>query len=152
MRHHLTIAALGAMLGLAGCAQLGDLWPLGGRDDGNGVTTAPPPTADAEPGADTTRPESRPGGDGDAATGTNLRSLGTSVATLGDPTRPGQWVETPLARADTRGRVVATGSGAAVDVAVIAAPGAGGSRLSLAAMRAVGADPTALVEIEILVP
>jgi hypothetical protein len=39
-----------------------------------------------------------------------------------------------------------------VDVAVIAAPGAGGSRLSLAAMRAVGADPTALVEIEILVP
>ena len=162
MGHRLTIAALCAITGLAGCAQLGALWPPGGQ--GATPDAAAPATGPGAAGA--TRPRTRPGADGgagddggddddaDAANGGGgaLRSLGTSVATLGDPARPGLWVQTPRAGADTRGRVRATGDGTAIEVTVIAAPGAGGSRLSLGAMRALGADPAGLVEIEVLVP
>jgi hypothetical protein len=70
-------------------------------------------------------------------------SLGTVVASLGDPTKKGLWLETGLVSAPTKGRVT-TASGQTLDVDLI--PGAAGSsaRMSVAAYRALGLQITEL--------
>ena len=70
-------------------------------------------------------------------------SLGTVVASLGDPTRKGLWLETGLVSAPAKGRV-ATASGQSIEVDLI--PGAAGSsaRMSVAAYRALGLEITEL--------
>ena len=78
-------------------------------------------------------------------------NLGTTIATLGDPTQPGLWAETPLVDRVRSGRLTdsATGSSAAVELRP--APGAvgAGSRVSLDTLRALGAPLTALVELTV---
>ncbi|MBE1284874.1 MAG: hypothetical protein GJ676_16300 [Rhodobacteraceae bacterium] len=74
-----------------------------------------------------------------------------TVAGLGDPAKPGLWLETPLVNAARPGRVVLDSSGASVQVTLLplnTAPTAG-SRLSLDAMRALGAPLTELVELTV---
>jgi hypothetical protein len=78
-------------------------------------------------------------------------SLGTTVASLGNPAEAGFWLKTPLVQAETPGRVVFPGTGQAVEVELRpsgAEPG-GGSQISLAAMRALGAPLTGLPEVEV---
>jgi len=74
-----------------------------------------------------------------------------TVASLGDPSRPGLWLETPLVQAETQGRVRLASGGATVAVTLLPAPGeaTAGSRLSLEAMRALGAPLTELVELSV---
>lgn len=88
-----------------------------------------------------------------AAPQTGGRSLGTTVASLGDPTRAGFWLETPLVDAPAKGRVVfpGTGKSAQVDLIPIDAPDGAGSRISLAAMRLIEAPLTDLPTIEVYI-
>ena len=79
------------------------------------------------------------------------KSLGTTVASLGDPTQAGFWIKTPLVSAPAKGRVVYPGNGksAQVDLIPIEGPDTAGSRLSLAAFRIIEAPLTGLPEVEV---
>lgn len=74
-----------------------------------------------------------------------------TVAGLGDPGRPGLWLETPLVRSGGPGRVVMIRTGRAVRLSLIPSGGAktAGSRLSLEAYRSLGAPLTQLIELEV---
>lgn len=149
MRMHPIPLALCAALITTGCARIDALWPFNERR--SATATSPGDTSAQE----ATRPQSRTDAQDDAADGAGavtLRPLGKSVATLGDPSRPGLWVETPLAGAAARGRVVLADGGQGVDLNLIPAPGSGGSRLSPAAMRALGLPLSAFAEIEVFGP
>lgn len=76
--------------------------------------------------------------------------LGTTVATLGDPTEQGFWLRTPLVKAETQGSVKTTG-GAVVQVKLIPIEGeaSAGSRISLAAMRALNLSLTDLATLTV---
>jgi len=86
-----------------------------------------------------------------AAPATGLSGPARTVAGLGDPSRPGLWLETPLVQAEAQGRVRLVSGGAAIAVTLLPAPGpaTAGSRLSLTAMRQLGAPLSALVELEV---
>ena len=75
----------------------------------------------------------------------------TTVASLGDPTTPGRWLETPLVDVEFTGRVVVPKTGAQAYITLVPAPGpeSGGSRLSLDAMRALLLPFDELVELEV---
>ncbi|MGD9863478.1 MAG: hypothetical protein AB7S99_09715 [Pseudodonghicola sp.] len=87
-------------------------------------------------------PAVKPAGDG---------RLGRTVAGLGDPGKPGLWLETPLVTAAGKGRVVWPSTGRWVAVALLPSGGAvtAGSRMSLDAFRALGAPLTDLIEVEV---
>ncbi|MEL7343826.1 MAG: hypothetical protein AAFN59_03080 [Pseudomonadota bacterium] len=98
---------------------------------------------------DTTTPDQRI-----AATSIDVAQdglLGQTVASLGDPTQPGFWLETPLVDVLTAGAIVNTSSGArvAVDLRPIDVPQGSGSRISIAALRALGATLTDLVTVSV---
>ncbi|MEM9551422.1 MAG: hypothetical protein AAGA05_09615 [Pseudomonadota bacterium] len=78
-------------------------------------------------------------------------SIGTTVAGLGDPARPGFWIETPLVESEGPGRVVyaATGQSVQVKLIPVSDPDTSGSRLSLATMRLLEAPISDLVEVEV---
>lgn len=83
------------------------------------------------------------------ATGETL--LGTTVASLGDPSRAGFWLETPLVKEPGKGRVVfkVSGKSSAVDLIPLDGAPTAGSRISLAAMRLIEAPLTELPTIEV---
>jgi hypothetical protein len=87
--------------------------------------------------------EGAPSGDG--------AILGFAVASLGDATVPGLWMETPLVSAEGPGRVVGPDGRT---VAVTLRPSGGGagtgSRLSLQAMQALGIDLAALPTVTVI--
>ena len=70
---------------------------------------------------------------------------GITVATLGDPTDPGLWIETPFAQIEMPGRVISE-SGRVVQLMLRPSGGAlgSGSRISIAAMQALGLSLTDL--------
>lgn len=119
---------------------------------------AAPATAAVKPPAgartveqfDTTTPEERV-----AATApvepAGERSLGTTVASLGEVAEAGFWLKTPLVTERTRGRVLnpASGKSAQVDLIPIDGPASAGSRISLAAMRLLEASLTDLPTVEV---
>ena len=109
----------------------------------------PPPDARTVEDFDTTTPEARAAAA--EAPATAEMSLGTTIASLGDPTRPGFWLETPLVTAAGQGRVLypASGQSAQVELLPIDGPSTAGSRLSLPAMRLIGAPLTGLPEIHV---
>lgn len=73
------------------------------------------------------------------------------MASLGDPTRPGFWLETPLVEAPAQGRVelAATGKSAQVELIPIAGAASAGSRISLPAMRLIEAPLTDLATLRV---
>lgn len=79
------------------------------------------------------------------------RELGRTVASLGNPANPGFWLETPLVAETTQGRVVyaATGKSVAVELRPIAGAATSGSRISLPALRLLGAPLTGLPELTV---
>ncbi|MCC1494382.1 hypothetical protein [Cognatishimia sp. F0-27] len=119
----------------------------------NPVVDAPPPPKDArtEEQFDTTTAEERAEAAAAPAEPEGERKLGDTVASLGDPARPGFWIETPLVSAPGRGRVfyAVTGKSAQVDLIPADGPATGGSRLSLAAMRLIEAPLTDLPTVEV---
>lgn len=84
--------------------------------------------------------------DGDA---NSEEALGQTIATLGSPTIPGFWLETPLVNQRRPGRVVAVANGESVLVELmpVDGPEGAGSRLSLAALRLLGIGLTGLHEL-----
>ena len=74
----------------------------------------------------------------------------TTIAGLGDPTVPGLWMETPLVTTEQMARVrSATGGNVTLTLRPIAGEASAGSRLSIDAMRALGAPLTELVELKV---
>ncbi|MEM9757145.1 MAG: hypothetical protein AAF914_14175 [Pseudomonadota bacterium] len=121
----------------------------GARDAGS----APVSAAALSPDAETPRPTARPGDDVTAASATNAvdgRALGTTLATLGDAGVPGLWLQTPLVSVEAPGRVTAEdGSSAAVTLIPSGGADGSGSRISLAAMQALGLPLTAVAELSV---
>ena len=107
----------------------------------------PPEGARTAEALDTTTAEERQAAAAPAPQG--ARSLGSTVASLGDPARPGFWLETPLVSAAGTGRVDYQGQSAQVELIPIDGPASGGSRISLAAMRLIGAPLTGLPTVEV---
>jgi len=108
---------------------------------------APPPprTARTVEQFDTTTEEQRVAAAAGAPGGT---LLGTTVASLGDPSRAGFWIETPLVSVRGTGRLVYPVTGKSADVELIPIDG-GGSRVSLAALRLLEAPLTDLPVLEV---
>lgn len=73
-------------------------------------------------------------------------SLGVTVASLGDPTAPGFWVETPLVSSETQGRVQSQASGRTVKV-TLRPSSTGGSRVSLSTLQLLDLDISGLHEL-----
>ncbi|MFY0309074.1 hypothetical protein ACFMBG_04120 [Leisingera sp. D0M16] len=80
-----------------------------------------------------------------------FRGSATTVASLGDPSLPGMWMETPLVAAEQQALIRTSRNTQAV-VTLKPIPGAesGGSRLSISAMRALGLPLTELAEVQVL--
>ncbi len=79
------------------------------------------------------------------------QKLGTTIASLGDPTDPGFWAKTPLVKAPTRGRLEdpASGKSVLVELRPLDAASGAGSQVSLPAMRALGVSLTGLPELAV---
>ncbi|MFG6582507.1 hypothetical protein [Sulfitobacter sp. 1A12779] len=78
-------------------------------------------------------------------------ALGSTVVSLGSATEPGLWLKTPLVDAEQPGRVTnpATGKSAAVTLIPLEGPATAGSRMSLPALRLIGASLTDLTTVEV---
>lgn len=103
------------------------------------VEEAPAEVAEADPDAVDVAPE------------TAARGEGRTVAGLGDPTRPGLWIETPLVSVETEGRVTNPVNGKWVRMTLLPSGGApgSGSRMSPQAMQALDIPLTELAPVEV---
>ncbi len=133
-------------LGLAGCST-GLFAPQGDESVTVGApmsAMAPPPDATTEEAFDTTTVEERLAA-ASAAPETGAERLGTTVASLGSPTAPGFWLETPLVDTLREGRVEAeNGKTANLELRPIDGPSTAGSRISLPALRVLEVGLTGL--------
>ena len=86
-----------------------------------------------------------------APSGGGERRLGSTIASLGDPSQPGFWIKTPLVQAQTDGRIVnpANGKSARVRLIPLGGPAGGGSQVSLPALQLIGVSLTDLPAIEV---
>ncbi|SEN14514.1 hypothetical protein SAMN04489859_1001191 [Paracoccus alcaliphilus] len=160
-RHHVWI--LLPMLALAGCNQAAttasrpaaDASPelIGAASNvATAVTRAPAPRPAARSTVaqlDTTTAEQR------AAAARPAQSaetrLGTTVASLGDATRSGFWIRTPLVKEPAMGRLrnPANGKSAQVELLPLDGPASAGSQVSLPALQLLGVSLTALPTLEV---
>lgn len=150
-----------AVLAAAGCAN-GGLGGLFGDGPGSGIGRDAPAASteviteavvgeaaseDIAPEDSSTRAAAVAEGD----TGAGDRVRGFSVASLGDATMPGLWIETPLVERERLATVVAPNG---TTVEVTARPSGGGqgsgSRLSLAAFQALGLSLTSLPTVTVI--
>lgn len=135
-----------AILGLGGCAGLG-LTPATqpAPPPETSVAPPPPPAARTVEQFDTTTEAQRAAASAASSSG---RELGTVVATLGDPSQPGFWVETTLVSSPGTGRIelVTTGQSVEVELRPVAQ---GSARVSLAAWRLLDVALTDLAEITV---
>ena len=83
-----------------------------------------------------------------AAVDTRWSGAKSTIAGLGDPNKPGRWLETPLVETEINGRVVVPKTGAQAYITLVPAP-SGGSRLSVEAMRALLVPFDELVELDV---
>lgn len=111
------------------------------------VAPLPKPAAQTAEALDTTTKSERAAAAAPQAGG---ERLGSTIASLGDPTEAGFWLRTPLVKAPAKGRIETRG-GASVAVDLLpleGSPGAG-SQISLAAMRMLGLSLTDLPELSV---
>tara|TARA_R110002049_G_scaffold274875_1_gene452888 strand:- start:107 stop:643 length:537 start_codon:yes stop_codon:yes gene_type:complete len=110
---------------------------------------APSPTAKTAEALDTTTPKQRAAASRPAKTGAT--QLGSTVASLGNATEPGLWLKTPLVKTEMQGRVTnpATGKSSTVTLLPIEGAASAGSRMSLAALRLIGASLTELTTVNV---
>ncbi len=145
------LLALALVASLAGCG--GGFRPLSFLNRDRDASPVPPPSVaaevedeDAETGED-----EEDATEASAAETPATGRLGTTVASLGDPTRPGLWLETPLVSAETPGRLAAE-NGSSVAVTLMPSGGApgSGSRISIMAMQALGLGLTDLPTLTVV--
>lgn len=112
------------------------------------VAPVPRPTARTAAELDTTSKEQRAAAATPASGGAKL---GSTIASLGNPTEPGFWVKTPLVKQATKGRIVnpANGKSANVDLIPLDGPASAGSQVSLAALRLLGVSLTDLPKLDV---
>ncbi|TMM55622.1 hypothetical protein FDT80_05170 [Sulfitobacter sabulilitoris] len=140
---------------LGGCGDLATRPAPGPATDAAPAQTRrpapPPPGATTPEQFDTTTAAQR--AEAAAVRPDGARVLGTTIASLGSPTEPGFWLKTPLVTTETPGRVTnpATGKSAAVTLIPIPGPPTAGSRMSLPALRLIGAQLGALTPVEVSV-
>ncbi|MQQ07583.1 hypothetical protein GFB49_03870 [Epibacterium sp. SM1979] len=152
------IVVIAAVAGLmcAGCNELAWNSDILQGNTGGGIFKRP---ADPAPASSQTAPTDAPldatGGDVVANTPAPavpqqgaIGTSGTTVAGLGDPGIPGLWLETSLVSQAGAGRVRAA-NGSTVVLTLKPLQGAGGSNLSIEAMRALGVPLTELVELSV---
>mgnify|MGYP003633890212 FL=1 len=110
---------------------------------------APAPTAKTAEALDTTTPQQRAAASRPAKTGAT--QLGSTVASLGKATEPGLWLKTPLVKTEMQGRgtIPATGKSSTVTLLPIEGTASAGSRMSLAALRLIGASLTDLTTVNV---
>lgn len=79
------------------------------------------------------------------------RRLGTTIASLGDPSQPGFWIKTPMVSAAGDGRILNPANGKSVKVRMMPLDGpvSGGSQVSLPALQMMGVSLTDLPMIEV---
>ncbi len=134
---------------LTGCIAAFQPGPPNDAAVGNTAATTPTPPAEAVTADqfDTTTEAEREAALAGPPAGE--RELGRTVASLGNPADPGFWLETPLVNATAQGRVVypPTGNSVAVELRPIDGPATAGSRVSLPALRLLGAPLTGLPEL-----
>ena len=116
------------------------------------VTRAPAPRPAARATAaqlDTTTPEQRAAAARPAEAAETR--LGTTIASLGNPSEGGFWIKTPLVKERGLGRIVdpSTGKSAKVDLIPLDGPESGGSQVSLPALQLLGVSLTDLPTIEV---
>jgi len=150
-----------ALLALAACTPGGKVPQDGPRSpgaaDGNAQAAAGTVTAAARPS-----PAARTASEFDTTTraqkaaaaappSTGERRLGTTIASLGDPSQPGFWIKTPLVQSEADGRIVnpANGRSAKVRLIPLAGPASAGSQVSLPALQLIGVSLTDLAGIEV---
>ena len=150
---HLSLIVLVVLV--AGCARLGigqrgtDA-PAGATPSASAPAPRPSTSARTVDEFDTTSAEDRAAAVAMAeAKPAGEQKLGTTIASLGNPSEPGFWMETPLVKETTQGRVEYAGSGksVAVELRPIEGEAGAGSRMSLAAMRLIEAPLTGLPEV-----
>ncbi len=148
------LAPFALIVTLAACAQTANV-PI--PDDRGAPTVQPVPRP--EPAVQTAQGNTAEALDtasaADVAEATNVSApatglLGETVAALGDPSKPGFWLMTPLVSSERTGRVEREG-GAVVQVTLIPLGGeaGAGSQLSLSAMRALGFQLTDLAPLKV---
>ena len=114
-----------------------------------GASSIPAPTASTAADFDTTSNAQKAAAAAPPASAE--RRLGTTVASLGDPSQPGFWIKTPLAKSETGGRIVnpANGKSAKVRLIPLGGPASGGSQVSLPALQLIGVSLTDLPTLEV---
>ena len=134
--------------GLVGCAELGlavKPKPVEAAAESTGTAPAPPAAARTVEQFDTTTQAQRVA----ASQGTSGgKALGTTVASLGDPSQPGFWIETSLVTAPGSGRIKSVGTGESADVDLVPLS-EGSARVSLAAWRLLDLPLTELATLEV---
>jgi len=115
---------------------------------GDGVAPKPPASARTVDQFDTTTEAEKQAAAAKPAAAAEKR-LGTTIASLGDPTDPGFWAETPLVRVAQSGRLEFPGNGNSVQVELrpSGGPAGSGTRVSLPAFQVLGAPLTGLPEL-----
>lgn len=137
------IVAFGLVMAVAGCSQMGMNAPAQPPAAPATQTGVPAPATNSADSYDTsTKAEREAAQAAPSATGARL---GTTVASLGDPTEGGFWLKTPLVSTQTKGRVeTEAGKSAQVTLKPSGGSNGGGSQLSLAALRVLGVSLTDL--------
>jgi hypothetical protein len=109
----------------------------------------PPPAANTVEEFDTTSAEDRAAAVAEPVQAAEER-LGTTIASLGSPTVPGIWMETPLVSELTMGRVeAANGKAVTLELRPSGSEAGSGSQISLAAMRLLDVPLTDLPELTV---
>lgn len=113
----------------------------------------PPPEARTVEDFDTTSVEDRRAALSAPASAAEVQ-LGTTIASLGPPTDPGIWIETPLVTSLVMGRVDYPDRGTTIAMELRPSGGVpgSGSQISLAAMRLLEIPLTALAEVVVYGP
>jgi len=148
---------LGLVLALAGCG-MGNIGGVFKRkpaevpveaalpeDDTIEISSLPVPASSTVEALDRTTENERAAA---AAPQVGGQRLGTTIASLGDPTKTGFWLRTPLVDTPAKGRVEgANGASVSVDLLPLDADPGAGSQISLSAMRVLGVSLTDLPEL-----
>lgn len=115
---------------------------------GGGLPLARPAAAKAEAYDQTTKEEKAAAV---APVKTGEQKLGSTVASLGNPTEQGFWIKTPLVKTAGKGRlaVPATGKSVNVDLLPLVGGASGGSQVSLAALQMLGVSLTGLPRLDV---
>ena len=139
------------LVALSACAPLPQVSDKEMESSSNPSIEAPPPPAGARSveALDTTTKQQRAAAV-DGRSGLSAK-IGQTVASLGDPTQPGLWIETPLTSTVQLGRVTRPESGKSIELELrpIDGPSSAGSRVSLAALRLLEVPLTDLVTLNV---